>query len=111
MVVHLTCNEKQSRFDPDGELKSDLPLLYNGKWMNQQLTLQLDHINGISDDNRKENLRFLCPNCHSQTKTFGGNNIKTNSHNARVDEGDELQTRQSPQVRILLMAPNNGDMV
>lgn len=36
------------------------------------LNLQLDHINGINNDNRLENLRFLCPNCHSQTPTFSG---------------------------------------
>ena len=34
------------------------------------LVLQLDHINGIVTDNRIENLRFLCPNCHSQTSTY-----------------------------------------
>jgi 5-methylcytosine-specific restriction endonuclease McrA len=33
--------------------------------------LHLDHINGINNDNRRENLRFLCPNCHSQTPTYG----------------------------------------
>lgn len=43
---------------------------YNGK----PLTLQLDHINGKCNDNRLENLRFLCPNCHSQTRTFGSKN-------------------------------------
>jgi Zn finger protein HypA/HybF involved in hydrogenase expression len=47
-----------------------------GKWLCEELTLQLDHINGINDDNRLENLRFLCPNCHSQTKTFSGKNLK-----------------------------------
>lgn len=40
------------------------------EWNNKKLELQLDHINGISTDNRIENLRFLCPNCHSQTETF-----------------------------------------
>jgi len=48
----------------------------NGEWMGNSIVLQLDHINGINDDHRKENLRFLCPNCHSQTKTFSGRNTK-----------------------------------
>jgi hypothetical protein len=39
---------------------------------NKPISLQLDHINGINDDNRIKNLRFLCPNCHSQTDTFSG---------------------------------------
>lgn len=41
-------------------------------WNNKELSLHLDHINGDSFDNRKENLRFLCPNCHSQTDTYCG---------------------------------------
>jgi Zn finger protein HypA/HybF involved in hydrogenase expression len=45
-------------------------------WNGKQLTLQLDHINGINNDHRLENLRLLCPNCHSQTPTFGGGNVK-----------------------------------
>lgn len=40
---------------------------YNGK----VLVLQVDHINGDSDNNLPENIRLLCPNCHSQTETFG----------------------------------------
>lgn len=43
-------------------------------WNGRPLTLQIDHINGVGTDNRMENLRFLCPNCHSQTDTFGGKN-------------------------------------
>jgi len=45
-----------------------------GIWNNEKLILQLDHKNGIYNDHRLENLEFLCPNCHSQTKTYGGKN-------------------------------------
>lgn len=46
------------------------------EWNGLFLSLQLDHINGTRTDNRKENLRLLCPNCHSQTETFSGKKAK-----------------------------------
>lgn len=42
----------------------------SGEWLGSELILELDHINGDNKDNRLDNLRFLCPNCHSQTPTF-----------------------------------------
>lgn len=55
-----------------------------GEWMGETLTLQLDHINGVCNDNRIENLRFLCPNCHSITDTYCGKNIKVNKNDSVV---------------------------
>lgn len=43
-------------------------------WNGKPITLQIDHINGVNNDNRIENLRILCPNCHSQTETFCSRN-------------------------------------
>jgi hypothetical protein len=45
------------------------------EWNGKPISLELDHISGIRFDNSLENLRLLCPNCHSQTHTFRGRNI------------------------------------
>ena len=45
-------------------------------WREKPINMHLDHINGVRNDNRLENLRMLCPNCHSQTPTYGGRNAR-----------------------------------
>jgi len=44
------------------------------EWLGRRLSLHLDHVNGIANDHRLDNLRLLCPNCHSQTPTYCGLN-------------------------------------
>jgi hypothetical protein len=46
------------------------------EWMDKPTPIELDHINGNRHDNRLENIRLLCPNCHAQTDTYRGKNIK-----------------------------------
>ncbi|MFF5012478.1 HNH endonuclease [Streptomyces sp. NPDC001165] len=41
-----------------------------GEWRGRPITLQIDHVNGNWRDNRRENLRYLCPNCHALTETW-----------------------------------------
>jgi hypothetical protein len=44
------------------------------KWQNKEIVLQLDHIDGNCHNHKLNNLRMLCPNCHSQTDTWCGKN-------------------------------------
>jgi Zn finger protein HypA/HybF involved in hydrogenase expression len=47
----------------------------DGTWRGSKITLHVDHIDGNWKNNTKDNLRFMCPNCHSQTETFGSKNM------------------------------------
>jgi len=41
------------------------------EWQGKELRLQIDHIDGNNKNNVIENFRYLCPNCHTQTETWG----------------------------------------
>lgn len=56
-------------------------------WYGHKLVLEVDHINGINDDNRRENLEAICPNCHSVTDTWRGRNKpRTNGEKKVADK-------------------------
>ena len=66
-------------------------------WNGKKLTLILDHINGINNDDRIENLRWVCPNCNVQLPTTGGRNIKKKPVKKYycIDCGKEISDKSS----------------
>ena len=67
----------------------------DGTWLGEKITLQLDHINGIHDDSRLENLRLLCPNCHTQTETWGSKRGFGGIRNNCVDCGKFIRIKRT----------------
>jgi hypothetical protein len=61
------------------------------EWMTHKIPLEVDHINGIHNDNRIENLRFLCPNCHALTDTYKGKNIKNKEQYKKIYENIKIK--------------------
>lgn len=55
------------------------------KWLEKEIPLELNHINGDGFDHKKSNIELLCPNCHALTDTYRGRNHKT----VKIDKGRE----------------------
>lgn len=79
------------------------------EWNGKPISLHLDHINGVREDNRFENLRLLCPNCHSQTETYCGKHNKLNK--ICIDCGTRV-TQKNKRCRICAgkKQPNKFDI-
>ena len=63
------------------------------EWQGKKLSFEIDHIDGDRSNNDLSNLRFLCPNCHSQTDTWRGRNI--NSGKTKVSDEELLEALKS----------------
>lgn len=61
-------------------------------WNNKCLVLHLDHVNGNRNDNALNNLRFLCPNCHSQTETYSMGQRKEKQYYC-IDCNDKIKKK------------------
>ena len=101
-------NTYQEHFKPDYKCVECGIENWNGK----DIVLEIDHINGDNTDNRIENLRYLCPNCHSQTSTYKGRNI--NSGFLKVTDKELIEAYESEgNIRKALikvgLAPKGGN--
>lgn len=72
-----------------------------GEWMGKPMALELDHINGVFNDHRLENLRFLCPNCHATTDTYCGRNKRNKKE--KVDKKSKVFVPMPPAIEIASM--------
>jgi transposase-like protein len=86
MIKNSTYNRGhlKKRLLRNGMIKNECCLCGQiGEWKGKKLIMILDHINGISNDNRIENLRMVCPNCNSQLDTTNGKN-RRKIHNCKI---------------------------
>lgn len=74
--THLTTSSLRLRLIAAGLLTKHCYKCLLVEWNGLAIPLELEHINGVRTDNRLENLTLLCPNCHAQTDTYRGKNIK-----------------------------------
>jgi hypothetical protein len=83
----------------------------NSEWMGKPIKLQVDHIDGNNRNNKRNNLRALCPNCHSNTETFCGKNI--NGYKKVSDEALIEQIKKGLTTRQILvnvgLTPKGGN--
>lgn len=72
---HTQTNALKRRLLEAGFLDPYCAMCGRSEWNGAAIPLELDHVNGDRLDNRLQNLRLLCPNCHAQTPTYRGRNI------------------------------------
>jgi Zn finger protein HypA/HybF involved in hydrogenase expression len=74
--TYVSAHKLRLKLIRDGVKKHECEICGIKEWMGKEAPLELDHINGDHYDNSFDNLRIICPNCHSQTDTNSGKKNK-----------------------------------
>jgi hypothetical protein len=91
-------SDLKNRLYKEGLKKRCCELCGQGEeWTGKKMSLILDHINGVNDDNRIENLRIVCPNCNATLDTHGGRNIKRikSSKKETIKKNNKLEKEEN----------------
>jgi hypothetical protein len=72
----FTSYHLKNRLLKEGVLQAVCANCQLAQWLGRPIPLELDHIDGIRDNNQIENLRVLCPNCHALTPTYRARNTR-----------------------------------
>ena len=72
---HYQTNKLRIRLINGGLKKEECEVCGLTEWNGKTLSFELDHIDGDRTNHKLNNLRIICPNCHSQTQTYRGKNI------------------------------------
>lgn len=98
--IYYSSHRLKNRLIEEGLKRSKCEICELTEWNSQPIPLELDHINGVNSDNRIENLRILCPNCHAQTDTYRGKNQVKNSKNKRRLENFHINNLKTPREKV-----------
>lgn len=83
------------------KVKYECATCFISSWQGSKISLQLDHIDGDNKNNLMSNLRLLCPNCHSQTETFGSKNKTFKLHeNSKIKDKVIFDGQTTQKIRV-----------
>lgn len=79
------------------------------EWNGKPIVCHLDHIDGDSKNHKENNLRMMCPNCHSQTETYAGRNKRVGYNRYEFIKAVESSKRFSEVKKKLNLSPTGGN--